>query len=112
MRLVLAAIKRAGRLAPDRASFLKTFLSLGEIHGVIGDYRFNANGDTSLTAFDAYRVGAAGALTLLARCRSASAASAAASAASRSGCANGAPSASARSGTAFWLSVTICAISP
>ena len=65
MRLALSAIKRAGRRAPDRASFLKTFHSLGEIHGVLGDFRFNANGDTSITAFDAYRVGASGALTLL-----------------------------------------------
>ena len=65
MRIALAAVKRAGRLAPNRASFLKTFHSLGTIRGVLGDLHFNANGDTSLTAFDAYRVGATGALTLL-----------------------------------------------
>jgi branched-chain amino acid transport system substrate-binding protein len=65
MRIALAAVKRAGRLAPNRASFLKTFHSLGTLSGVLGDFRFNANGDTSLTAFDAYRVTATGALTLL-----------------------------------------------
>ena len=64
MRIALTAVRRAGRLAPDRASFLKTFHGLGEIRGVLGDFRFNARGDTSLTAFDAYRVSASGALTL------------------------------------------------
>ena len=64
MRIVLAAIKRAGRRAPDRASFLRTFHSLGEIAGVLGDFRFNANGDTSATTFDAYRVSGSGALIL------------------------------------------------
>ena len=37
------------------------------IHGVIGDYRIDAHGDTSLDRFDGYRVGAGGALVLGAR---------------------------------------------
>jgi ABC-type branched-subunit amino acid transport system substrate-binding protein len=64
MRVVLLAIARAGRTAAQRTSLLKAFWHLGELDGVIGRYRFDANGDTSLDRFDGYRVGAAGALVL------------------------------------------------
>jgi branched-chain amino acid transport system substrate-binding protein len=64
MRLVLAAILRAGRQAPNRTIFRNAFFDLGEINGVIGSYRIDANGDTSLDRFDGYRVGAGGALVL------------------------------------------------
>ena len=32
---------------------------------MLGSFRFDAQGDTSITAFDAYRVSSSGALTLL-----------------------------------------------
>jgi len=65
MRIVLAAIHKAGRQAPKRSALRDAFFSLGTIHGVIGDYRIAANGDTSLDRFDGYRVGAGGALVLV-----------------------------------------------
>ena len=64
MRVVLLAIARAGRTAAQRTSLLRAFWHLGELDGVIGRYRFDANGDTSLDRFDGYRVGAAGKLVL------------------------------------------------
>jgi branched-chain amino acid transport system substrate-binding protein len=64
---VLTAIQRAGGYAAHRPSLAKAFFSLGEIHGVIGNYTINANGDTSLQSFDGYRVDAAGALVLVRR---------------------------------------------
>jgi len=63
---VLRTIARAGRNAADRTDLLAAFHSLGEIHGVIGDYTINADGDTSLDRFDGYRVGSGGALILVA----------------------------------------------
>ena len=68
MRTCCAAIARAG--PPGRRTARRcgiAFFALGEIHGVIGDYRINANGDTSLDRFDGYRVGAGGALVLVRR---------------------------------------------
>ena len=62
MRIVLAAIRRAGRQAPKRSTLLDSFFSMGLIHGVIGDYRIESSGDTTLDRFDGYRVGAGGAL--------------------------------------------------
>jgi branched-chain amino acid transport system substrate-binding protein len=67
MKDVLAAIRKAGRKAADRPSLAKAFFHLGEIHGVIGDYTIDANGDTSLTSFDGYRVSATGTLVLMRR---------------------------------------------
>jgi branched-chain amino acid transport system substrate-binding protein len=64
MRVILAAINRAGRLAPDRNVLRNTFFGLGEIHGVIGNYRIGPSGDTSLDRFDGYRVGPGGTLVL------------------------------------------------
>jgi branched-chain amino acid transport system substrate-binding protein len=64
MEDVLAAIRRAGRLATDHAVLLRVFFhELGVIHGVIGSYTINGKGDSSLGTFDAYRVGASGSLT-------------------------------------------------
>ena len=51
----------------DRPHRLKAFFGLGVIHGVIGDYTINANGDTSLDSFDGYRVNGAGQLVLARR---------------------------------------------
>lgn len=66
---VLRSIRRAGSQAANRSAsaLVIAFFGLGEIHGVIGDYRINANGDTSLDSFDGYRVSAAGALVLARR---------------------------------------------
>ncbi len=63
---VLRTITRAGPQA-TRAQRVTAFFHLGEIQGVIGDYRINANGDTSLDSFDGYRVSATGALVLARR---------------------------------------------
>ncbi len=65
MNDILLAIKKAGRLAAKRSVLLRAFFGLGQIKGTIGDYTINANGDTSLTSFDGYRVGAGGALVLM-----------------------------------------------
>jgi branched-chain amino acid transport system substrate-binding protein len=67
MNDVLMAIERAGRLAAKRGSLVHAFFHLGEIHGVIGDYTINADGDTSLASFDGYRVLAGGKLVLVRR---------------------------------------------
>jgi branched-chain amino acid transport system substrate-binding protein len=66
---VLRSIRRAGRQAANRSgsALVIAFFHLGEIHGVIGDYRINANGDTSLDSFDGYRVSGAGTLVLAQR---------------------------------------------
>ena len=66
---VLRSIRLAGRQAANRSAsaLVIAFFHLGEIHGVIGDYRINANGDTSLDSFDGYRVSAAGTLVLARR---------------------------------------------
>jgi ABC-type branched-subunit amino acid transport system substrate-binding protein len=65
MEDVLRAIRRAGRAAANRTALLRAFHRLGEIHGVIGDYMINADGDTSLARFDGYRVGRGGTLVLV-----------------------------------------------
>jgi branched-chain amino acid transport system substrate-binding protein len=69
MKDVLSSIRRAGSQAANRSAsaLVIAFFHLGEIHGVIGDYTINANGDTSLDSFDGYRVSAAGALVLARR---------------------------------------------
>ena len=67
MEDVLAAIARAGNQAAKRTALVSAFFHLGEIHGAIGDYTISPSGDTSLKAFDGYRVGAGGALVLVRR---------------------------------------------
>ena len=64
MRIVLETIGRSGQQAADRKTFASVFFSLGEQHGVLGNYRIDAAGDTTLDHFDGYRVGAGGVLTL------------------------------------------------
>jgi branched-chain amino acid transport system substrate-binding protein len=63
---ILLAIAKAGREAANRPDLLAAFFKLGEIHGALGDYRINADGDTSLARFDGYRVAPGGALMLAA----------------------------------------------
>jgi ABC-type branched-subunit amino acid transport system substrate-binding protein len=65
MEDVLRAIARAKRQAAKRSALLAAFHSLGEIHGVIGNYTINGAGDTSLDRFDGYRVGSGGTLVLV-----------------------------------------------
>ncbi len=66
MEDILAAIRRAGRQATNRAELLAVFFHhLGVIHGVIGDYTINGSGDSSLSTFDGYRVSATGGLVLV-----------------------------------------------
>jgi hypothetical protein len=65
MEDILTAIKLAGRQATNRAALLRVFFHhLGVIHGAIGSYTINGNGDSSLNTFDGYRVTAGGALVL------------------------------------------------
>jgi hypothetical protein len=66
MHDVLLAIQQAGGQATNRARLLEIFFHrLGVLHGVIGDYTIDGNGDSSLQTFDGYRVSAGGALTLM-----------------------------------------------
>ena len=68
MRDVLLAIAKAGSKAASRPDLVKAFFQrLGVIHGTIGDYAINADGDTSLASFDGYRVGSGGQLVLARR---------------------------------------------
>jgi branched-chain amino acid transport system substrate-binding protein len=65
MEDILSAIRRAGRRATDRAALLSVFFHhLGVIHGVIGNYTIDGNGDSSLATFDGYRLNAQGNLVL------------------------------------------------
>jgi ABC-type branched-subunit amino acid transport system substrate-binding protein len=75
MEDVLAAIKKAGRQATDRAELLRVFFHhLGRIRassapGVIGSYTIDGNGDSSLRTFDGYRLTAGGGLAFVAEIR-------------------------------------------
>ena len=65
MEDILAAIRKAGRRATNRAQLLRVFFhELGVIRGVIGSYTIDGNGDSSLSAFDGYRVTGSGSLVL------------------------------------------------
>jgi branched-chain amino acid transport system substrate-binding protein len=61
MSSVLAAIAHA-RDPANRLAVLRAYLSLGWRNSVIGRYRIEPGGDTSLTRFAGYRVGARGQL--------------------------------------------------
>lgn len=66
MEDVLQAIRLTGRQIGNHAVLLRDFFHrLGMIHGVIGDYTIDGNGDSSLQTFDGYRVAAGGTLRLL-----------------------------------------------
>jgi branched-chain amino acid transport system substrate-binding protein len=69
MKAVLWTIGNAHPRNPGdlRPALANTFFHRGVIHGTLGDYTINANGDTSLTSFDGYRVGAGGQLVLVRR---------------------------------------------
>lgn len=59
MRSILAAIKRAGGAHATRLGVVKAYFDLGERDkSVIGRYEINARGDTSLSQFAAYEIGA------------------------------------------------------
>jgi branched-chain amino acid transport system substrate-binding protein len=66
MRIVLAAIRKAGRQATSRTELLRVFFhQMGVIHGVIGSYTIDGHGDSSLGTFDGYNVTAGGNLRLM-----------------------------------------------
>jgi ABC-type branched-subunit amino acid transport system substrate-binding protein len=70
MEDVLQAVRRAGRQATKRPELLRVFFHhLGRIRGVIGDYTIDGAGDTSLSAFDGYRLAAGGGLALVGEIR-------------------------------------------
>ena len=60
MRAVLAAVRRAERDAGDgrlsRSDVVEAFFGAGEQDGVLGPYRIDERGDTSLVRWGAYRV--------------------------------------------------------
>jgi branched-chain amino acid transport system substrate-binding protein len=62
MASVLAAIQKAGKDAGNRTDVIDDYFALGVRHSVIGTYRIEPSGDTSLARFAGYRVGAGGAL--------------------------------------------------
>jgi branched-chain amino acid transport system substrate-binding protein len=62
MASVLVAIQRAHANPNRRLDVVADYFALGERHSVIGDYRIDSNGDTSLARFGGYRVGAGGKL--------------------------------------------------
>jgi branched-chain amino acid transport system substrate-binding protein len=51
MQAVLQALKQAGASVTNRATVVKQFLSLDVPSSVLGAYKINSNGDTSLTSF-------------------------------------------------------------
>lgn len=65
MQSVLAAIVAAGSHGADRHDVVKAYFKLGERNSVIGRYSINNRGDTSLSRFAGYRVGAGGQLVEL-----------------------------------------------
>jgi branched-chain amino acid transport system substrate-binding protein len=67
MASVLAAIQRAHASPSRRLDVVRDYFALGERHSVIGNYRINAHGDSSLSSFAGYRVGAGGTLIELRR---------------------------------------------
>jgi branched-chain amino acid transport system substrate-binding protein len=54
-RLVLDTIQRLGPSGSDRAAVREALFATRERESVLGRYSFDANGDTSLAAFGAYR---------------------------------------------------------
>jgi branched-chain amino acid transport system substrate-binding protein len=67
MASVLAAIARAGKNAGNRLDVVHDYFALGERDSVIGSYRIDGHGDTSLSRLAAYRVGPGGSLVELRR---------------------------------------------
>jgi branched-chain amino acid transport system substrate-binding protein len=55
MRVVLAALRRAGKRAGDRRAVIEAARTHGPDGSVIGEYRFDARGDTSRRALGLYR---------------------------------------------------------
>ena len=56
MRVVLAALRDAGRAAPERRAVIESARRGGQGGSVIGRYRFDARGDTSVRRLGVYRV--------------------------------------------------------
>ena len=57
MKLGLTKIASLGSQGDNKADVLKALLATKDYHGTIGTYGFDANGDTTLTAFGLYKVG-------------------------------------------------------
>ena len=66
MSSTLAAITRAGANASKRLAVIHDYFTLGVRHSVIGTYRIEPDGDSTLDRFAGYRAGAGGKLTELA----------------------------------------------
>jgi branched-chain amino acid transport system substrate-binding protein len=56
MKLVLAAIEKAGDKGNDRAAVARALFELGRRNSVLGRYAIDQDGDTSLSGYGAYRV--------------------------------------------------------
>jgi branched-chain amino acid transport system substrate-binding protein len=57
MKLGLTTIASLGAQGNSKSAVLKALFATKNYHGAIGTYSFDANGDTTLTAFGLYKVG-------------------------------------------------------
>ena len=60
MKLALSKIASLGSQGNDKSAVLKALFATKNYHGTIGTYGFDANGDTTITVFGLYKVGANG----------------------------------------------------
>ena len=60
MKLGLSTIAGLGSQGNSKSAVLKALFATKNYHGAIGTYSFDANGDTTLTAFGLYKVGSDG----------------------------------------------------
>ena len=57
MKLGLTTIAKLGAQGNSKSAVLKALFATKNYHGAIGTYSFDANGDTTLTAYGLYKVG-------------------------------------------------------
>ena len=57
MKLGLTTIAKLGAQGNSKSAVLKALFATKNYHGAIGTYSFDANGDTTLTAYGVYKVG-------------------------------------------------------
>ncbi|HUB75979.1 MAG TPA: ABC transporter substrate-binding protein [Solirubrobacteraceae bacterium] len=67
MASVLAAVREAHASPDRRLVVVHDYFALGERHSVLGDYRIDVRGDSSLRTFAVYRVGGGGQLLYVRR---------------------------------------------
>lgn len=55
MRRVIQAARAAGERADERSAIIRAAFTAPEENTIVGRYRFNRNGDSTLTRFGGYR---------------------------------------------------------